>query len=325
MYWLLIRTRFTRSQRKHDLALTLAHLSDVHLGPLPPGSVCKNFALKRVIGGFSWILNRHKIHDPTVAQAIVSDIKAAKPDHVALVGDLVNIAAQAEFSRGATWLKYFGDPSWISFVPGNHDAYVPVRWEQGLSHFAPYMEGDMTVAKLHTSASIAAGFPYVRLRRNLAMIGLSSAQPQSLFKAGGTLGAIQLQALSKLLRDLKARGYYRAVMIHHPPMPGLAPSRKTLTDASSLQDIFKRDGAELVLHGHNHREMLNFIDGPTGKIPVIGVPSASSNGSGHHEPAAWNLYEINRNNGIWATQVSTRFWNPESHSIVAKRQFTLPS
>ena len=322
---MLIRTRFTRSQRKLNLALTLAHLSDVHLGPLPRGSVWKNFAIKRLIGGFSWGLNRHKIHDPDVAQAIISDIRTTMPDHVALTGDLVNISAQAEFSRGATWLKHFGHPSWISFVPGNHDAYVPLRWEQGLSHFASYMEGDLTVAKPHTSASIAAGFPYVRLRRNLAMIGLSSAEPQSLFKAGGKLGSIQLQALTNLLGDLKARGYYRAVMIHHPPMPGLAPSRKALTDASSLHNILKKEGAELVLHGHNHREMLNFIEGPTGKIPVIGVPSASSNGSGHNDPAAWNLYEINRNNGVWETKISTRTWNPMSRSIDAQQQFTLPS
>jgi 3',5'-cyclic AMP phosphodiesterase CpdA len=325
MYGLLIRIRFTRSQRKLDLALTLAHLSDIHLGPLPPGAAWKNFALKRVVGSLSWELNRHKIHDTAVAHAITEDIKAAEPDHVALTGDLVNVAAHAEFLGGAKWLKEFGKPSWISFVPGNHDAYVPVRWEQGLSQFAPYMEGEMTIPAPHTSASLATGFPYVRLRRNLAVIGLSTAEPQSLIKAAGSLGSRQLQALSKLLRDLKARGYYRAVMIHHPPLPGLAPNRKALTDAGALREVLVKEGAELVLHGHNHREMVNFIDGPAGKIPVIGVASASSNGAGHHEAAAWNLYEVNRNQGNWVTDVSVRGWDPQTKAIVAKRHFTLPS
>jgi 3',5'-cyclic AMP phosphodiesterase CpdA len=325
MYGLLIRTRFTRSQRKLDLALTLAHLSDVHLGPLPPGAAWRNFALKRVIGCLSWGLNRRKIHDPQVAHAIAEDIKAADPDHVALTGDLVNVAALAEFSHGAKWLKDFGEPSWISFVPGNHDAYVPVRWERGLSHFAPYMEGEMAIPASHTSASLGSGFPYVRLRRNLAVIGLSTAEPQSLIRAGGSLGSKQLQALSKLLPDLKAKGYYRVLIIHHPPLPGLAPNRKALTDAGALQEIITKEGAELVLHGHNHREMLNFIDGAAGKIPVIGVPSASSNGTRQHEPAAWNHYEINRIQGNWVTDVSIRSWDIQTKAIVTKRHFALPS
>ena len=233
------------------MALTLAHLSDVHLGPLPESAAWKDFALKRVIGTLSWKLKRHKLHDPAIAEAIVKDIKAAAPDHVAFTGDLLNVSAHAEFLRAADWMENFGDPAWISFVPGNHDAYVPVKWEQGLGHLAPYMTGDMAVP----STQLTSIFPYVRLRRNLAMIGLNSAAPQSLTRAAGSVGPEQLQALSKLLPDLKAKGYYRAVMIHHPPMPGLAPPRKALSDAAHLRDVLRDDGAELVLHGHNHHPM----------------------------------------------------------------------
>ena len=273
----------------------------------------------------SWKLKRCKLHDPAIAEAIVEDIKAMAPDHVAFTGDLVNVSAHAEFPRAAQWLQDFGDPAWISFVPGNHDAYVPVRWEQGLSHLAPYMAGDMAIASAQSSIDIASTFPYVRLRRNLAMVGLSSAEPQSLTKAAGTLGPGQLEALSKLLPDLKAKGYYRAVMIHHPPLPGLAPSRKALSDAAQLRDVLREEGAELVLHGHNHRQMLNVLEGREGKIPIIGVPSASLNGTGNYELAAWNLYEISRNQGKWTTQVSIRAWNPISRRIVTKNQFMLPS
>jgi 3',5'-cyclic AMP phosphodiesterase CpdA len=134
-----------------------------------------------------------------------------------------------------------------------------------------------------------------------------------------------LEALSKLLRDLKAKGYYRAVMIHHPPLPGLAPPRKALDDAAQLRDVLWNEGAEVVLHGHNHREMLTILEGREGKIPVIGVPSASSNGKSHYEPATWNLYEISRIQGKWATLVSIRAWDPTSRRIVAKSQFMLPS
>jgi 3',5'-cyclic AMP phosphodiesterase CpdA len=170
-----------------------------------------------------------------------------------------------------------------------------------------------------------SSFRYVRLRRNLAIIGLNSGVPQSLRKAGGSLGPKQLEALPGLLHDLKAKGYYRAVMIHHPPLPGLAPPRKALTDAARLRDILAGEGAELVLHGHNHRQMLNVLPGRDGNIPVIGVPSASTNDTGPAEPAAWNLYEISRNQGSWLTEVSIRAWDPVSRRMVPKNQFTLPS
>jgi len=307
------------------LALTLAHLSDVHLGPLPKSAAWKNFALKRVIGTLSWTLNRHKLHDAAIAAAVVDDIKTIAPDHVAFTGDLLNVSAHAEFLRAADWMENFGDPAWISFVPGNHDAYVPVAWKQGLAHLAPFMTGDMAAAPVHPSALVASTFPYVRLRRNLAMIGLNSAAPQSLTKAAGTLGPAQLQALAKILHDLKAKGYYRAVMIHHPPLPGLAPPRKALSDATQLRDVLWNEGAEVVLHGHNHREMLTVLAGREGNIPVVGVPSASTNGGGHYVPAAWNLYEITRIQGKWATRVSIRGLDPESRRIVHKNQFMLPS
>lgn len=307
------------------MAITLAHLSDVHLGPLPNSAAWKDFAPKRVIGSLSWSLKRHKIHDPAIVDIIVADIKSENPDHVAFTGDLINVAAHEEFPRATRWLQDFGDPSWISFVPGNHDAYVPVRWEKGLIHFAPYMTGDMALTGTQSSSYLAAAFPYVRLRRNLAIIGLSSASPQPLAKAAGSLGPKQLQLLPKLLRDLKEKGYYRAVMIHHPPLPGLAPPRKALNDAAALRQILVTEGAELVMHGHNHREMLTLLEGQTGKIPVIGVPSASQNGLLDHAPAAWNLYEINRNQGNWQTQVSIRAWDPQSGTIKTKSQFTLPS
>ena len=303
------------------MALTLAHLSDVHLGPLPKSAAWKDFALKRVVGTLSWKLRRHKLHDPAIAEALVEDIKAATPDHVAFTGDLLNVSAHAEFLRAAAWMKNFGDPTWISFVPGNHDAYVPVRWEQGLGLLDPYMSGDLAVA----SAGAAGVFPYVRLRRNLAMIGLNSAAPQSLTKASGSVGPEQLHALSKLLPDLKAKGYYRAVMIHHPPLPGLAPPRKALSDAANLHDVLRDGGAELVLHGHNHHSMVTILDGRDGKIPIVGVPSASMNGESNYEPAAWNLYEITRIQGKWTTQVSVHSWDPQSHQIIDKSQFMLPS
>jgi 3',5'-cyclic AMP phosphodiesterase CpdA len=307
------------------LQITLAHLSDLHLGPLPRGAVLKHFALKRLIGGASWRFKRQRLHDMDMANALAEDIKSAKPDHVALTGDLVNIAAHAEFEAAAHWLKRFGDPQWISLVPGNHDTYVRVNWEHGLKHFEPYMQGSLAIENPFTSAHNAMGFPYVRFKGSLAMIGLSSAEPQPLHRASGKLGHRQLELLEHLLQNLRLKGCYRAVMIHHPPLPGLSSPRKALHDAKELEALLQRTGAELVIHGHNHRGMVNTLDSATGLIPIVGVPSASVRTKGKHEAASWNLYRIGRKDGKWWTEVTERSLDPEGGSFHTVRQFTLPS
>jgi len=302
---------------------SLAHLSDLHLGPLPPGAARRHFALKRSIGTFNWRMNRHRLHEPAVAEAVADDVLEAAPDHVAVTGDIVNVAAHAEFPAARAWLQSLGDPAWVSFVPGNHDTYVRCDWQHGLQHLAEYMTGDMRVSDTQTNAQIAAPFPFVRLRRNIALIGLSSAVPQPLHRAAGRLGKVQLKALALLLADLRERGYARIVMIHHPPLPGLATPRKALEDAGPLRDILVSEGAELVLHGHNHEQMLNSLDSRSGRIHVLGVPSASMGRQQHHPPAAWNLYRIARQGGRWHTQVTTRSWNPEQRHLETAAQFAL--
>ncbi|MFT3987615.1 metallophosphoesterase family protein [Aestuariivirga sp.] len=302
---------------------TLAHLSDVHLGPMPKGALWTDFATKRIIGWLSWELRRKRLHDPAVAGLIARDIVAQNPDHIALTGDLVNIASPAEFPRGARWMERLSGPEHMSFVPGNHDTYVPFAWDEGLRHFAPWMEGEMRVRQVVTDDRVAAPFPFVRLRKSVALIGVNSGVPQSLRKAGGTVGEEQLESLARVLRDLRERGYARVVMIHHPPLPGLAHLRKELTDAAQLQDVLVAEGAELVLHGHNHLEMLTLLETRFGRSHVFGVPSASMQAGSPHTPAGWNLYSITRQDGRWLTDVTVRSFDPETRTIFTKTQFSL--
>lgn len=302
---------------------TLAHLSDVHLGPLPQGAVFRDFALKRLVGAVSWTVIRRKLHLPPVADTIAADIVAARPDHIAFTGDAVNIAALAEFPRAAAWMQHLGDGATMTFVPGNHDAYVEVPWRDGLSHMAPWMTGEMRVAETALGASLATPFPFVRLRKNVALIGLSSAVPQNLRKAGGTLGAVQLKSLGPLLRDLRERGFARVVMIHHPPFPGLAIARKALTDAAALRDVIAAEGAELLLHGHNHRHMVNALPTRFGTAHAVGVPSASMAVAGRHTPAAWNLYRIVRTDGRWTITLRQRRYDPASGTLAWEPEMPL--
>lgn len=304
---------------------TLAHLSDPHLGPLPAGAAFRDFALKRLIGAANWRLRRHRFHDAAVAGAIAADIKSCAPDHVALTGDIVNVSARDEFPLAAEWLRRFGSPEWITFVPGNHDAYVPCAWEHGLIHLAPYMAGEMKLDTVQTTRQIEAPFPFVRLRRNVALIALSSAVPQPLYRAGGELGQTQLAVLKRLLRDLRERGYARVILIHHPPLPGMAPPRKALADASALKIILEQEGADLVLHGHNHQPMLGQLAAKRGVANIVGVPSASMAHGTHYPAAAWNLYRIARQGGKWTIRMMVRRWNPVLGGMETEPEFVLPS
>src|SRR5258707_13091663 len=77
-------------------AFTLAHLSDPHLAPLPAPSL-RELIGKRVTGYLHWTRTRRKIHRRQVLDALVADLRAQRPDHIAATGELVNLALETEF------------------------------------------------------------------------------------------------------------------------------------------------------------------------------------------------------------------------------------
>jgi 3',5'-cyclic AMP phosphodiesterase CpdA len=273
---------------------TLAHLSDVHLAPLPPPRLGE-LVNKRITGYINWLRRRRFVHDRATLDALVADLKAQPYDHIAVTGDIANIALEAEFVRGRKWLEHLDSHRNVSFVPGNHDAYVrqAVRYAP---QWAPYMTGD----------DGAGGFPYVRRRGPLALIGLSTAVATPPFMATGRLGIAQLEALAPLLATLKAEGLFRVVLIHHPPVSAARP-HKRLTDAADLLRVIAAQGTELLLHGHDHLHMLNRLDGPDGaRVPAVGVPSASAAPGATHDAAAYNLYPIDGPPGAWTCTMISR-------------------
>ena len=82
------------------MAFTLAHLSDPHLAPLPAPR-WRDLAGKRALGYLNWTRNRHKDQRREVLDALVADMQAQRPDHIAVTGDLVNIGAGGGIRAGA--------------------------------------------------------------------------------------------------------------------------------------------------------------------------------------------------------------------------------
>ncbi|WP_457824411.1 metallophosphoesterase family protein, partial [Staphylococcus aureus] len=83
----------------------------------------------------------------------------------------------------------------------------------------------------------------------VALIGVNSAIPTAVGLAIGSVDSLQQGRLETLLAHTKAEGLIRLVMIHHPPLPGLAAPRRALVESEALAAVLARSGAELVIHG----------------------------------------------------------------------------
>jgi 3',5'-cyclic AMP phosphodiesterase CpdA len=285
---------------------TLAHLSDPHLAPLPAAS-WSQLASKRLFGYLNWQRKRRRIHQRGTLDRIVADLLAQSPNHIALTGDLVNIALPDEFAAAREWVAALGPADKVSIVPGNHDAYVPTALGDATSSWRDYMCTDQSHEPV---------WPFVRRRAGVALIGLSTAIASPPLMATGRLGVEQLSRLVQLLPQLRDEGLFRIVLIHHPPESEPRRHRERLLDAAAFRDALAEVGAELVLHGHEHVRSVIWLDGPSGRIPAIGVPSASAAIRGHWQPAGYYLFRITGPPQAWHCEMVTRGFGPDSPDIV---------
>jgi 3',5'-cyclic AMP phosphodiesterase CpdA len=310
-------------------SLTLAHISDLHIGPLPRAGL-RALAGKRATGFLSWRLKRSKIHRRAVLERLAEDLAEQKPDHIAVTGDLVNIALPDEFAQAHDFLKQIGTPDRVTVVPGNHDAYVALPWAQAAGLWDAYMTGrhgdgpNGQEGGADRPPRDVRDFPFVRRLGGVALIGVSTALPTKPFIAAGELGADQLQRLDTVLEQLGDAGAFRVILIHHPPFGGGAYKRKNLRDAAALAEIIRKRGCELMLHGHTHMSALGRMQGPSTSVPVIGVPSASAMPSDHRDPSRYHIYRLSREgNGAWTLNISMRELKPDGSGFAAIGEIAL--
>ena len=295
------------------MSFTIAHLSDPHLGPLPTLRL-RDFTAKRAMGYVNWKRGRERLNDMGMLKRLVADLRAEKPDHVAMTGDVVNIGLPAEFAAGAAWMHTLGAPRDVSFTPGNHDAYAHRSMPYLAAAFAPWTTGD------DSETRAPGGFPYVRVRGRIALIGLSSGVPTGPLMATGRMGQEQMARFAQLLDETRARGLARVVLIHHPPLRSGASPMRNMTDAGDFEAIVARHGAEVILHGHNHRRSVAHLKSDaagttSGRIPVIGAPSASSTSMAPRQRAAYHLVRLEPDGAAWRISVRARGLMPNGGEI----------
>jgi 3',5'-cyclic AMP phosphodiesterase CpdA len=271
---------------------TLAQISDLHLA-LPPRLA--ELAGKRGLGFINWHRKRKHIHRPDVLDAVTRDLKAQRVDHIAVTGDLVNLSLPAEYRRARDWLQTLGPGRDVTVIPGNHDVYVRGVEQSPAEFWGDYMRGDDGLVR----------FPFVRRRGEVALIALSSGLPTAPLLATGRLGARQLARVAEALEQ--TRGLFRVVLVHHPALSPLRRHLRRLVDAADLRRVLAANGAELLLHGHDHRCSLLWLDGPDHKIPAVGAPSASAAAPhGDEDAGGYNLFHIDGVAGSWHCQMIVR-------------------
>jgi 3',5'-cyclic AMP phosphodiesterase CpdA len=276
--------------------MRLAHCSDLHLLS-HDGARWLDLANKRWIGAMNLLSNRSRHYHVEAFDDMVVDLNALGVEHVLCTGDVTNLALRQEFAfaRGKFDQLALG-PRDITVIPGNHDAYVA----EGVPLFAE-MFGELATSDpgWDWTAADADGddddlrWPIVKLRDDLAIIGTSTSRQTPWFTAYGRLGAGQLARLKRVLLDPRLADKVRVVAIHHPPAGRRAESKiRGLRDHAAFAEVIAATGADLIVHGHEHRDMTEVLPGPAGPVPVRGVASGTYCHNKPDRTARYRIFDI---------------------------------
>lgn len=285
---------------------SLAHISDIHLGLEHVPSV-RELASKRITGYVNWRRKRRKALFGEVLETLTDDIIGRDPDHLAITGDLVNLATDNEVEVAAEWLDAVGEAVPMSMVPGNHDAYVPGAYDKVAVAWRKFMTSD-DPALIRGENGL---FPYLRVRGKVALIGISTATATPPFVASGYFGIPQARRTVEMLKYAGKAGLFRVVMIHHPPVRRAAIWHKRMIGIGRFSRVLRDAGAELVIHGHTHLNTIHWLPSPARLVPVVGIASASQGPRGDKPTATYNYFSIDGNPDDFQCRLQ-RFQFPET-------------
>lgn len=243
----------------------LAHISDLHFGR----------------------------EDPPVAEGLVRDLAALRPDLLINSGDLTQRARRAQFRAAAAYCQRLPQPQLT--VPGNHD--IPL-FDVVRRFLAP-----LTRYRRFISDQLA---PLYR-DREIAVLGLNTAR--SLTWKEGRISPAQVEAMEAALGALPD-GLVKVVVTHHPfiPPPGDEGAGVALVGgAERALRVLERHGVDLLLAGHVHHgytgDVRTYYPSLRRSMVVVQAGTAISHRV-RREPNAYNLLEVSRERIV----VSVRRW-----------------
>jgi len=280
--------------------MRLAHCSDLHLLS-HDGARWLDLANKRWIGAMNLLSNRSRHYHVDAFDHMIEDLNAQGVEHVLCTGDVTNLALEQEFKFArAKFDRLVGGPHHVTVIPGNHDAYVA----EGIAHFATvfddYHRTDEDWSWTDADRDVDdhdddLRWPIVRIRGELALIGVTTSRATPWFTAYGRVGAGQLARLRKALSDPRLAGKVRLVAIHHPPAGKRAHNKiRGLRDHAAFAQVISEVGADLIVHGHEHQDLHEMLAGPDGPIPVRGIASGTYHHNKPDRTARYRIFEIER-------------------------------
>jgi 3',5'-cyclic AMP phosphodiesterase CpdA len=187
---------------------TIAHLSDLHFGRV----------------------------DARLLSPLARALEDARPDVVAISGDLTQRARTGQFRQAAAYLRTLPTPQIV--VPGNHD--VPLydvvrRFFSPLARFRRYVSAEV--------------YPYYH-DEEIAVLGLNTAR--SLTFKGGRVNRQQVNEVARRFAGL-AEPVTRIVVTHHPfDLPSGGKESDLVGRSTMAMAAFSDCGVDLFLSGHLH-------------------------------------------------------------------------
>ena len=264
----------------------LAHVTDLHVRNFA-GARVRDFFGKRAIGALNLALVRRRKHRMEMLAALGEDLRTRQYDHLVVSGDLGNLSLLSEWREARSWIERTGvSVENATVIPGNHDTYVREVVASGIFEkvFAAYQSADLRLDK--------ETYPFARLRGEIALVCANSCVPTGDLGAWGRVGEAQLRRVEALLAAPEVRARFRVLVIHHSPVMHRPPETRNLSDRVQLAEVLARVGAELVVHGHDHRDEFAELPGPDGRrIPVVGAGSASYAGAADR-CSRYHVYQI---------------------------------
>lgn len=284
--------------------MKIGHISDIHWLDTK-GAKVTDFLNKRISGGINLLAGRAKTHSQQTAQCALQTLAEQNCDHLVITGDLTNLALPSEFSGVKAMLnQYFRDEQ-MTIVPGNHDFYTRESAKAKRFESMIYTEkpGNMDVGTMGT-------WPFVRRVKDVAFIGLCSAQPRPWFVAAGKLGQSQLDALKTILEHPEIQNCVKIIALHHHLFQvnmAAGESLRCLEDREQLLELCQQYGVNLIMHGHNHlyfiKQIQDLIIAETGSCSICRYKNENKAGK-------FNIYTIENHT---VAQIQT--WRFDNHAF----------
>ena len=287
-----------------SLVQIISHISDLHI-PITKSPKYSELFNKRIIGYINHHSKRKNLHKKENLKLVIEDIHSKKTKHTLITGDLVNLSLESEFINASNFLNESFPQNNYSIVPGNHDAYVKIDYKKSLRHF----EVGQDKINLQTSNS---PFPFLKIIDRIAIIGFSTAIQSPPFMCWGKISKEQIELFDQLLDSIDQNDYFKIIMLHHPLHQFGWMNMKGLLNKDNIVDKILNRGANLIIHGHLHREVINFIEYNKTSIPCIGAPSSSRIIDG---ALSYLQYHIRKIDDTWTLKVYRRNYNFNTNSF----------